>query len=205
MGCRKFAITLYTLTASSKHRATMSTDLNPKLTVAIAKPPSRPASVNAKRVQGTATYDFSVQIGSGSLAGKTFEGFFSYDASTLSGEGFETIGLAQGLKISFNFLSQKYTEADDVRFPDSPMLQFKDGELSGLKYAPFDFIFYLRSEPDGSQSAFTYDTASGEGEGQVSYVQRELVTPTQPASYRSHGFSGLGWLLRKKAVSPQKA
>jgi hypothetical protein len=184
----------------------MSTDLNSEQIVAIAKTSSQPASVTVKRGQGATTYDFKVQISSGSLIGKTFEGFFSYNDSTLSGEGFETVGSAQGLKISFNFLNQKYSEADDVRFPNSPILQFKDGKLSGLRYAPFDFIFHLNSQSGESQSAFTYDVAAGEGEGQVSYVQRETAAFTQhTANHTGFGFSGLSWLLRKKAVSPQKA
>ncbi|MBD1997633.1 hypothetical protein H6G00_13515 [Leptolyngbya sp. FACHB-541] len=184
----------------------MSTDLDLEQTVAIAKTPSQPAFMNAKRGKGATTYDFKVRISSGSLTGKTFEGSFSYNASTLSGEGFETIGLAQGLNVSFNFLNHKYSEADDVRLPDSPVLQFKDGELSGLKYAPFDFIFHLNSQSDQSQSAFTYDVSAGEGEGQVSYVQRESAASTQSTpNLTGLAFSGLSWLLRKKAVSPQKA
>lgn len=183
----------------------MSTDLTSEQ-MAIAKTPSQPAFVNVKRGQGATTYDFKVQISSGSLTGKTFEGFFSYNASTLSGEGFETVGLAQGLKISFNFLNQKYSESDDVGFPNSPILQFKDGKLFGLKYAPFDFVFHLTSQSGEIQSAFTYDVAAGEGEGQVSYVQRESAASTQnTANPVGFGFSGLSWLLRKKAVSPQKA
>lgn len=183
----------------------MSTDLTSEQ-MAIAKTPSQPAFVNVKRGQGATTYDFKVQISSGSLTGKTFEGFFSYNASTLSGEGFETVGLAQELKISFNFLNQKYSESDDVGFPNSPILQFKDGKLFGLKYAPFDFVFHLTSQSGEIQSAFTYDVAAGEGEGQVSYVQREFAASTQnTANPVGFGFSGLSWLLRKKAVSPQKA
>lgn len=162
----------------------MSTNLNPKLTLAIAKPPSKTASINANGEWGAITYDFKVQLSSGLLAGKTFEGFFSCNTCVLSGQGFETIRPVQGLKISFNFLNNKYSESDDVRFPDSPALQFKDGELLGLKYAPFDFIFHLNNQFNEGQSAFTYDVDAGQGEGCVSYVKRESFS-TQNAANRS--------------------
>jgi hypothetical protein len=161
----------------------MSTNLNPKLTVAIAKPSSKTASININGEWGATTYDFKVQLSSGLLAGKTFEGSFSYNACVLSGQGFETIRPVQGLKIFFNFLNNKYSESDDVRFPDSPALQFKDGELLGLKYTPFDFIFHLNNQFNKGQSAFTYDVDAGEGEGCVSYVQRESFSIQNTANH----------------------
>jgi hypothetical protein len=184
----------------------MSTNLNLQSTVAIAKTSPPSTSTNVKRSQVAATvYDFRVQISSGCLEGSTFEGVLSYDSSTLSGKGFETIGIAEGLKISFTFFSNKYSESDDVRFPDSPAVQFKDGELSGLKYAPFDFIFYLSSQSQANgESSFTYDLPTGSGEGSVAYFRR---TASVESTYARTGFglSGLNWLLRRKAIFPQKA
>ncbi|NJL36452.1 MAG: hypothetical protein HC899_06550 [Leptolyngbyaceae cyanobacterium SM1_4_3] len=172
--------------------------------MAIAKAPSKTASINAKGEWGATTCDFKVQLSSGLLAGKTFEGFFSYDASILSGQGFETIGLVQGLKIFFKFLNNRYSESDDVRFPDSPALHFMDGELLGLKYAPFDFIFHLNRQSNKGQSAFTYDVDSGEGEGCVSYVQRESFSIQNTSNRSGLGLSAPSWLLQRKAVFPQK-
>ena len=66
------------------------------------------------------TYDFLVNVVSGSLKGRQFGGFFSYDPSVLKGKGQETISVLQA---EFNYLS-KYTE--------SPTISFNDGKFEKL-------------------------------------------------------------------------
>ncbi|MEH2399933.1 hypothetical protein [Nostoc sp.] len=66
------------------------------------------------------TYNFLVNVISGSLKGKQFSGFFSYDPSLLKGKGQETITV---LEAEFNYLS-KYTHEDGI-----PSISFTDGNF----------------------------------------------------------------------------
>ncbi|MCC5619989.1 hypothetical protein [Nostoc sp. CHAB 5715] len=66
------------------------------------------------------TYNFLVNVISGSLKGKQFSGFFSYDPSLLKGKGQETITV---LEAEFNYLS-KYTHKDGI-----PSISFTDGNF----------------------------------------------------------------------------
>ncbi|NEP90535.1 MAG: hypothetical protein F6K18_29030 [Okeania sp. SIO2C2] len=76
-----------------------------------------------KELQGKMTYDFTVKILSGSLTGRQFTGFFTYDPSTLQGEGEETI-LAEEVK--FNYLSQYTHQKQHAR------LAFKNGTFQRM-------------------------------------------------------------------------
>jgi hypothetical protein len=67
----------------------------------------------------TVTYDFTAvitrDVTNGSLLGKKFKGFFSYDDSAITKVGQESLGGAAGetnkVKVSFSFLGATYTEA----------------------------------------------------------------------------------------------
>lgn len=76
-----------------------------------------------KELQVKMTYDFTVKILSGSLTGRQFTGFFTYDPSTLQGEGEETI-LAEEVK--FNYLSQYTRQKQHAR------LAFKNGTFQRM-------------------------------------------------------------------------
>ncbi|GAB4374908.1 MAG: hypothetical protein Kow00121_19980 [Elainellaceae cyanobacterium] len=69
------------------------------------------------------TYDFMVNVISGSLSGRQFSGFFTYDPSLLKGNESETI---PALEVEFNYLSQ-YTQADGI-----PDVSFSDGKFERL-------------------------------------------------------------------------
>jgi len=82
----------------------------------------------------TITYDFTVNVTQGSLAGKTFNGTFSYDDATLKGTGIEELGLPQGLTACMNYFGRNYSETDDTSYPAFPKLVFEDGKIKQLDF-----------------------------------------------------------------------
>ena len=80
------------------------------------------------------TYDFTVNVTQGSLAGKTFNGTFSYDDATLKGTGIEELGVAQGLTACMNYFGRNYSETDDTSYPAFPKLVFEDGKIKQLDF-----------------------------------------------------------------------
>lgn len=75
----------------------------PKLSVALA---STAVIAASQAYASPITYDFTVNVTQGSLAGKSFSGNFSYDDSTLKGIGAEELGVAEGLTVCMNFGTQ---------------------------------------------------------------------------------------------------
>jgi len=84
-----------------------------------------------KQVQAaTVTYNFTVNVTSGNLAGQTGSGSFSYDDSSLTGRGLETLSVDS---LSFNFLNNLYTDNDDYFYPQGyPTLDLNNGSVVGL-------------------------------------------------------------------------
>ena len=80
------------------------------------------------------TYDFTVKVSEGSLAGNTYQGSFSYDDENLSGVGKEEIGVMDGLTVKMNFFGKDYTEEDDRDYPVFPRLIFEDGKVQQLDF-----------------------------------------------------------------------
>lgn len=167
-------------------------------------------TIEASPVQSaTITYDFDVNITSGPLDDNIYEGFLSYDDSTLTGIGQEKIGVAEELSIVFEFLGKTYTEADDNNFSfNFPFVEFKEDSLVGLQYivndTPNNSIFAMFSnDSDGLEGGnrFQYiDVNSFEvNEGSVTSYLRPASTPI-PESSSVAGLMvlGLGWFLRKK-------
>ncbi|MDJ1175775.1 hypothetical protein [Roseofilum capinflatum] len=136
-----------------------------------------------QELQGKKTYDFTVNILSGSLAGRQFTGFFTYDPSTLQGEGEETI-LAE--EVQFNYLSQYTRQKQHAR------LAFKNGTfqrmiwVDGKKTERFGFNAGFNRWQFGrpsenfirqGQDYFGYlnPRTLVDGAGRVSYTLREQV------------------------------
>jgi hypothetical protein len=82
----------------------------------------------------TITYDFTVNVTKGSLAGKSFNGTFSYDDATLKGTGVEELGVTQGLTVCMNYLGRNYSETDDSSYPTKPKLVFENGKIKQLDF-----------------------------------------------------------------------
>ncbi|WP_414752131.1 PEP-CTERM sorting domain-containing protein [Anabaena sp. CCY 9910] len=92
--------------------------------VAVEFKPTQAAIVN---------YRFTVDATSGDNRGQYF-GSFRYDDSFLTGLGLETLGVENGLRVTFNYLGNTYTEADDIDFDLFPIVTFENGQLQGLSY-----------------------------------------------------------------------
>lgn len=153
----------------------------------------------------TITYDFTVDVTSGSLAGIQGSGFFSYDDSTLKGIGLETLRANGGLDISFEFSGKTYNETDDINFPNFPMVQFQDSSLLGLSFLAEEpgFAFQIGT-PNPAPDVFGGDEfiygvrPDIDGEGVVSYSSRPVP---EPSTLSGLAVIGLGLLLRKKLSS----
>lgn len=82
----------------------------------------------------TITYDFTVNVTKGSLTGKLFSGFFSYDDSILKGAGVEELGVSQKLTVCMNYFGRNYNETDDRDHPAFPKLIFENGKIKQLDF-----------------------------------------------------------------------
>lgn len=107
--------------------------LFPKLSIAIISV-ALSTAVAIRSQASTISYDFTVNVTKGSLAGKSFNGTFSYDNSTLKNTGIEKLGIAQGLRVCMNYFGRNYSEADDTSYPSFPKLIFDNGKLKQLDF-----------------------------------------------------------------------
>ncbi len=82
------------------------------------------------------TYDFTVDITSGTYSGKSYTGSFKYDNANLTGSGLEFVSPTVGnLGIQFSFLNKSYTQQQDRDASlDFPRAYFQDGTLLGLSF-----------------------------------------------------------------------
>ncbi|VXD24196.1 hypothetical protein [Planktothrix paucivesiculata] len=80
------------------------------------------------------TYDFTVNVRAGALTGKSFNGTFSYDDSSLTGSGVEELGVNQGLTVCMNFFGRNYNETEDSSYPMLPKLVFENGLIKQLDF-----------------------------------------------------------------------
>src|ERR687885_321454 len=96
-------------------------NLLPKVSVAIATVALGAAAIATSQAQASiVTYDFTVNVTQGSLAGQSYSGTFSYDDSTLKGTGVEKLGVDRGLRGCMNYFGRNYTEASDRDCPKLP-------------------------------------------------------------------------------------
>ncbi|MEM1170984.1 MAG: PEP-CTERM sorting domain-containing protein [Cyanobacteria bacterium P01_H01_bin.35] len=68
-----------------------------------------------------------------------YNGQFSFDNSNLTGVGYESLGVDDGLSIAL-FSDSRINAEDDERYPDFPTINFFNGELLGLD---FHVIYHL--------------------------------------------------------------
>lgn len=127
------------------------------------------------------TYDFVVNVISGSLRGRQFNGFFSYKPSILRGKGQETIAV---IEAEFNYLS-KYTHNDGM-----PSISFTDGNFERLTWvlgkqterfgfnAGFRRLQFCRDEEAFIQEGKDYfgyldENTYVDGAGKITYILRK--------------------------------
>ncbi|MFN6571477.1 PEP-CTERM domain protein [Nostoc minutum NIES-26] len=162
------------------------------ISVAAGAIPTQAAVVN---------YDFMVNAIAGDYPGQYY-GSFSYDDSTLTGTGEETLGINNGLSIAFNYLGIKYTEKNDIDYGyGAPFVSFQNGNLLGINYLVED-RFFIGSNPENLNtggakfySIVSADLTSATQVGTVSYSQ--VPEPMTLGGTVVTGTLGL-WLKRKK-------
>lgn len=110
-------------------------NLSPKLSTAfLAVALSSAALITSSAQASTVSYDFTVNVTQGPLAGQSYSGTFSYDDSTLEGSGIEILGIEQELSVCMNYFGRNYTELDDTSYPEFPKLLFEDGAITQLDF-----------------------------------------------------------------------
>ncbi len=178
-----------------------------KLAIATAGLALRFAAIEANSAQAAIiTYDFTVDVTTGSLTDTQYQGFFSYDDSTLTASGVESVEIAEGLSISFEFLEVTYTEADDdlVDF-GFPFVEFNQGNLVGLQYTVSNNAIFsiFGDNPNGlgggDQFNYIDETSFEVGNGSVTYSLRPAsASVPEPSAVIGLSILGFGWLVRKK-------
>ena len=146
----------------------------------------------------TMSYDFQVDIDSGTLSGDSFSGSFSFDNVGLTNIGEEFLPLDS---IEFNFEGTDYT---DVSVPLSEAVFF-DGEFLGLGYSPDDSFAFVPGFFAIDEAYFTYDIVDiGAGAGDVTYTVPDSTTTPESSSIFgliSLGILGLSVIRKQLSVS----
>ena len=105
-----------------------------KLSVAIATTLLSTVVIANQAYAVPVTYDFTITVTKGGLAGNSFNGSFSYDDAKLKGTGVEELGISEGLTTCLNYLGRTYRETDDTSYPTFPTLRFEDGKIAQLNF-----------------------------------------------------------------------
>jgi PEP-CTERM motif len=123
----------------------MANSIYQKLALATAATVLSLAVMETASVQAAIiTYDFTVNITSGSLLGNQYSGFFSYDESAPSSfTRFGFIPYFQVSDFSFDFFGKTYTE-NDVRY-NNPRAE---------QYPPFSYLRFANPRPIVNNPAY---------------------------------------------------
>lgn len=186
----------------------MINNLSDKFVLAIWAAGVSLATFAASPVQAaTIGYNFELYVVDGLYVGETGKGFFTYDDSTLTGNGLESLGTDQGLSVQLNFLGTNYTEADDVNDNDDPLdveplVNFFDGNLLGLDLSLLKSdlgpLILIRENYFNMPNFSSRQTL---GYGSVSYSK----PVPEPGSVLGISALGVAWLLgRQKKLSAAK-
>ncbi len=123
--------------------------------------------VNIEEAYGATFYDFNVAIDSGPLIDETFDGYFSYTDSILTGFGEEYLEIDE---FEFDFFGTKYSL--ETHGDLGAEVVFFDGDFLGLNLVNDTFAF----NPgffELDESFFSYNINDLEGEASVSYSLRQ--------------------------------
>lgn len=105
-----------------------------KLSVAIATTLLSTVVTATQACAVPVTYDFTITVTKGGLAGNSFNGSFTYDDANLKGKGVEELGIDEGLTTCINYLGRTYRETDDTGYPTFPKVRFEDGKIAQLNF-----------------------------------------------------------------------
>ncbi|BAY82745.1 hypothetical protein NIES267_22290 [Calothrix parasitica NIES-267] len=136
-------------------------------------------TINAgQSVAATITYDFEVRNLTGSLAGNTYSGFFSYDDSLpenqMTGIGAETITSSLGgLSFNFDFLGTVYDETNDTY--DRTQVGFNNGVADSI-YFRGNYYQY----PSTASNTFAFASYHSPAPGIFNYVDFTYLIDAGP-------------------------
>lgn len=138
------------------------------------------------------TYTLSGNFDSGTYAGESYAGSFSFDDAGLTGNGSEWLSVSS---LSFTLLGNSWTQADAI----APVeVGFQDGALLGLSYSANGAAIGVSFVPgffDASEAFVAYSPAVGfDGAGSVIYAP---VPETGSWAMLLAGFGLLGVVARK--------
>ncbi|MFN6480445.1 MAG: PEP-CTERM sorting domain-containing protein [Nostoc sp. DedQUE07] len=162
------------------------------------------ATVDAKSVSA-AIINYAFTVDSPVTKGN---GFFSFDDSTFSNEE-NPVAAIKSLSFQFDGDSTVYTEKDDTKYPEFPLV-FPTTFSTGQTSLALDYLFNDKSNPSSSISyeiigedltifSRTYPDAKPIL-GRVSYTQVPEPTPLVGALFAC----SLGWIMKKKVASMKK-
>ncbi|MCC5608990.1 PEP-CTERM sorting domain-containing protein [Nostoc sp. CHAB 5834] len=178
--------------------------LVPQLVLAAASLTLALVTVNTKSVSAAIiNYAFTVEntVNKGN-------GFFSFDDSTFTNE-VNPVAAIKSLSFQFEGDTVVYTEQDDTKYPDFPLV-FPATSSTGQTYFALDYLFNDKSNPSSSISYeiigedFTsFSRTSPDAElisGRVSYTQIPEPTPLVGAVFAC----SLGWMMKRRVASIKK-
>jgi hypothetical protein len=125
-------------------------------------------------------------------SGNSYSGVFSYDDQLLTDSDFKDIPI---LNLSFDFLGTKYTERDDVFYPQFPKLDIQNGATPTLNFVinkpglaanfnPSGFVFGLTPSASAGRNETGYSVVDLNGlyVARVSYGSATVVSVFEPRS-----------------------
>lgn len=145
----------------------------------------------------TVSYSFSVAVDSGSLAGQTFIGNFSFDDAQVPGLG---IGGEDLYALStFNFGFGGSLSIGDLNYGDAA---FVGGQFVGLDAGGATFSFLPANSPFAA--SFAYDLGGGQaGNGSITYTPRVETVPEPATLWLALGLLG-GLAGVRRAVTARR-
>ncbi len=134
------------------------------------------------------------EVLSGSFAGTTGSGSFSYDNTLITGVGDEML-LGTEFDLEFTIFGQTFTNADDIDYPEFPELVFFDGLVVAIDFVVEGII----NEPgvDNFSIIDLFEVAPGEFETEVNVNQTAIPVPASVWLLGS-GLLGLVGVARRK-------
>jgi hypothetical protein len=144
-----------------------------------------------------------------------YRGTFSFDETSLTGMGFESLDARANLMVSLAE-DPRVNQSIDVRFPEFPKVNFQDGELLGLDwyavYHPFtavpeqnypgDFVRISGTElTDGFDPTF-YTPADEPRQPVLGFGTVTYTAVPEPSSVMGWAIAAFvtGWTYREKAA-----
>ena len=100
------------------------------------------------------TADFTSTVLDGDFAGSVAVGSFTYEDSLITGSGYESINVFQGLTVNLIVFGQEFSEQDDIDITNGlPALEFNNG-------IAFNLDFWISENPEWSDGYYATDVTS---------------------------------------------